>query len=160
MIFKNFCNLAGALTDLWNAERLRKSFRSIRYAAYTSKKGLLISFPLLAVIFVYLSNREENSSTVTEKNTINEFVESGINEKLPNCTQPNLVGNGVCNIELNIAECDFDGNDCATATSSTSTSTITTCPDWSKVCPTFLSLVKALQFYFWLKPACKDIFRM
>ena len=141
MNFQNLCNFDGTLTDLCNnVGKLRKSFRSIKYSGYTFKKGLLICFPLLAVIFVYLSNREENSSTVTEKNTINEFVESGINEKLPNCTQPNLVGNGVCNIELNIVECDFDGNDCATATSSTSTSTITTCPDWSKVCPLIVQL--------------------
>ena len=63
---------------------------------------------------------------------INEFLESGINEKLPNCTKPNLVGNGICDPDLNIIECDFDGNDCAMTTTSTSTSTITTCPDWSK----------------------------
>ena len=77
--------------------------------------------------------QQELNSSASAQNAINQFLALGIIEKLPNCSQPTLVGNGVCNLELDIPECDFDGNDCATTTTSTSTSTITTCPDWSKV---------------------------
>ena len=77
--------------------------------------------------------QQELNSSASDQNAINQFLALGIIEKLPNCSQPTLVGNGVCNLELDIPECDFDGNDCATTTTSTSTSTITTCPDWSKV---------------------------
>ena len=94
---------------------------------------LLISIIVLATILNYLYVQEDSNSSVSNQNAINQFLALGLIEKLPNCSQPTLVGNGVCNLELDIPECDFDGNDCATTTTSTSTSTITTCPDWSKV---------------------------
>ena len=94
---------------------------------------LLISIIVLSVILNYLYVQQESNSSESDQNAINQFLALGIIEKLPNCSQPTLVGNGVCNSELDIPECDFDGNDCATTTTSTSTSTITTCPDWSKV---------------------------
>ena len=94
---------------------------------------LLISIIVLATILNYLYVQEDSNSSVSNQNAINQFLALGLIEKLPNCSQPTLVGNGVCNLELDIPECDFDGNDCATTISSTSTSTITTCPDWSKV---------------------------
>ena len=94
---------------------------------------LLISIIVLATILNYLYVQQDSNSSASNQNAINQFLALGLIEKLPNCSQPTLVGNGVCNLELDIPECDFDGNDCATTTSSTSTSTITTCPDWSKV---------------------------
>ena len=109
---------------------------------------LLISIIVLATILNYLYVQEDSNSSVSNQNAINQFLALGLIEKLPNCSQPTLVGNGVCNLELDIPECDFDGNDCATTITSTSTSTITTCPDWSKVSNSYKVFYKRISFRF------------
>ena len=109
---------------------------------------LLISIIVLATILNYLYVQEDSNSSVSNQNAINQFLALGLIEKLPNCSQPTLVGNGVCNLELDIPECDFDGNDCATTITSTSTSTITTCPDWSKVSNSYKVLYRRIPFRF------------
>ena len=97
---------------------------------------LLILFLAAIPIVLYISNLEEIEEIDNENNK-KEYISSllvAIKEYLPDCSDSSLVGNGECNENLNILQCDYDGGDCpTTSTSTTSTTTRTTCPDWTKV---------------------------
>lgn len=89
---------------------------------------LLLVFLAIVPIAIYISNRDSTSATFDGNEKAKLVYISGLlklsQQKIPDCPSPFLVGNGECNQELNIPECNFDGNDCpTTVTTTTSTST-------------------------------------
>ena len=97
---------------------------------------LILLFVGAVPIVLYITTRDEKTQANNQNSKqayIASLVASGDNE-FQQCPNPNLIGNGECNPELDIAECQFDGEDCVTTTSTTTQSTQSTpCPDWSLV---------------------------
>ena len=100
--------------------------------------GVVLTFLFLCAvpIALYISNLDKFEE-IDRENSKRDYVNGlllGLRDMMPNCPDPILVGNGVCNEVTNIKECDFDGMDCPTTTTTTTTTTTrTTCHDWTKV---------------------------
>ena len=97
---------------------------------------LILLFVGAIPIVLYITTKDEKTQANNQNSKqayIASLVASG-GEEFQACPNPNLIGNGECNPELDIEECEYDGQDCVTTTTSTTIVTQgTPCPDWSLV---------------------------
>ena len=97
---------------------------------------LILLFVGAIPIVLYITTKDEKTQANNQNSKqayIASLVASG-GEEFQACPNPNLIGNGECNPELDIEECEYDGEDCVTTTTSTTIVTQgTPCPDWTLV---------------------------
>ena len=97
---------------------------------------LILLFVGAIPIVLYITTKDEKTQANNQNSKqayIASLVASG-GEEFQACPNPNLIGNGECNPELDIEECQYDGEDCVTTTTTTTVVTQgTPCPDWSLV---------------------------